>query len=293
MRCYNCNSEKIVYNKEKDAFICLNCKHEFLKQYFFISHSHLDIEKVRIIRNIVEETFFYEPILFFLKCLSEEKEISELVQRELKERIWFIYCKSKNAEESKYVLEERKYIDDLIKNGYYKKILTVELDRFEISDDRCYKDLRDQISYQIRKTKIFLSCSSKDYELAKILRDRLTAKGYSVFWSAVDWSIGEDAFSKAVDEVVKHSYKDGIFMPVFTENSFSSTFMKREVELAFMQHATFFPVVADGNFPDNFFGNDSKLSFLSFELAHLICCELDRNHLDRSINRLLELLDQV
>ena len=72
MKCYNCESKKLVCDNEIDAYVCQDCGYEHYKQYFFISHSHQDIEKVRIIRNVIEETFFYEPILFFLKCLSDK-----------------------------------------------------------------------------------------------------------------------------------------------------------------------------------------------------------------------------
>ena len=40
--------------------------------YVFISHSHKDIEKVRILRNVMEENGF-EPLCFFLKCLTKNK----------------------------------------------------------------------------------------------------------------------------------------------------------------------------------------------------------------------------
>lgn len=94
MNCYSCNSKKLEYVKETDSYVCRNCGYVYPKQYFFISHSHIDIEKARIIRNTIEETFFYEPILFFLKCLSDEHELNDLLRREIYERIWFVYCKS-------------------------------------------------------------------------------------------------------------------------------------------------------------------------------------------------------
>ena len=49
--------------------------------YVFISHSHQDIQKVRQIRNAMEEAGF-EPLCFYLKCLSDEDEtlLSELMK---------------------------------------------------------------------------------------------------------------------------------------------------------------------------------------------------------------------
>lgn len=65
MKCYKCDSKKLICDTFEDEYVCHNCGYKYPKQYFFISHSHKDIEKVRIIRNLIEETFFYEPIMFF------------------------------------------------------------------------------------------------------------------------------------------------------------------------------------------------------------------------------------
>ena len=44
--------------------------------YIFLSHSHKDINKVRQIRNQLEEEGF-EPLCFYLKCLAS---ISRLIK---------------------------------------------------------------------------------------------------------------------------------------------------------------------------------------------------------------------
>lgn len=48
--------------------------------WVFISHSHLDIEVVRKIRNQLEECGF-EPLMFYLKCLTDDNEIESLIQK--------------------------------------------------------------------------------------------------------------------------------------------------------------------------------------------------------------------
>lgn len=45
--------------------------------WVFISHSHQDISLVRKIRNHLESLGF-EPLMFFLKCLSDDDEIDFL-----------------------------------------------------------------------------------------------------------------------------------------------------------------------------------------------------------------------
>lgn len=241
MQCYNCNSKRLKYDKDIDAYVCLDCHYQFPKQYFFISHSHLDIEKVRIVRNVVEETFFYEPILFFLKCLSEDKEISDLIRREINERVWFIYCKSENAENSKYVREEREYIDYLISNGYDKKVLTIDLDGFEIWDDECVDHIRKQVAFKIRKTKIFISYQQSDAPVASPIYEELSKNGFGVWYdkkTPYDDLWGEHTNSK----IKEHSYKDGICMPILSGNA-DPRLMIQDLESAIKRDAFILPVI--------------------------------------------------
>lgn len=170
--CINCQSRRLAYVKENDSYKCLDCGYEYPKQYFFVSHSHLDIEKVRIIRNIIEETFFYEPILFFLKCLSDENEIQNLIRREINERIWFVYCDSENARKSEYVKKEREMVDSLIVSKKRINVLNIELDKFNIWDEACYDYIREQISYRIRKPKSIYLINTKIFLLRQRLRLR-------------------------------------------------------------------------------------------------------------------------
>jgi hypothetical protein len=55
----------------------------------------------------------YKPLLFFLKCLDDNKEIFELIKREIKARDRFILCDSKNSRESEWVQREREFIISL------------------------------------------------------------------------------------------------------------------------------------------------------------------------------------
>ena len=91
--------------------------------YVFISHSHQDIVKVRQIRNAMEEEGF-EPLCFYLKCLSDEDEIEDLIKREIDAREWFVYIDSPNARASGWVRKEREYIASLGS----KQIITIDLE---------------------------------------------------------------------------------------------------------------------------------------------------------------------
>lgn len=246
MECLNCNSARLVYDKISDSYVCLNCKYKFPKQYFFISHSHLDIEKVRIIRNIIEETFFYEPILFFLKCLSDEDELQNLIRREINERIWFVYCKSKNAEQSRYVCDERAYLQQLKNAGKKFNELTVELDKFDIWDEECHEYIRKQIEYQIRKTKPFICYAARDAAIANAIREYLQYNGYSVWFA--DPTANLSAWGESVKSKIKeHSYKDGCLLLIVSDLTVNSNYVKTELEYAVEQNAFIVPIIcADG-----------------------------------------------
>ena len=241
MKCLNCDCERLRYSTPKDAYVCLNCGYEFAKQYFFISHSHLDIEKVRIIRNVIEETFFYEPILFFLKCLSDENELQDLIRREIGERIWFVYCKSENAERSKYVQQEREYLQKLLDSGKRINVLEIELDKFEIWDKDCHDYIRKQIAYHIRTSKIFISYSHADAHVAREMRAELTERGFSV-WMDTDMAAGASYAETIVSKIKENSYKDGVFLFLMTPQSSNNMLMQHEMRCAIDCGAMIVPV---------------------------------------------------
>ncbi len=56
------------------------------KVYIFVSHSHKDIDKVRLVRNYLEEKGA-EPILFFLKSVTDDNEVADLIKREIDARL--------------------------------------------------------------------------------------------------------------------------------------------------------------------------------------------------------------
>ena len=276
-RCINCQSKRLAYQKKGDIYKCLDCGYEYPKQYFFISHSHLDIEKVRIIRNIIEETFFYEPILFFLKCLSDENEIDSLIEREINERIWFVYCDSENAKKSEYVKKERAFVNSLISNGKKINLLNIELDKFNIWDDDCYEYIREQISYRIRKTKVFISYQRKDTAIARKIKDALFSRGFSV-WTDEDMAAG-DLWNVAINTAIKeHSYKNGLFLLLTSERDIDSFFVKAEIETALSHGSLVLPVLC---------GSAKANSAPSNNFV------FDESHFDEEIERLIGVINEL
>jgi TIR domain len=93
--------------------------------WIFVSHSLKDWNKVRNIRNILEEKG-HKPLLFFLKCLNDDSEIDDLIKREIEARNWFILCESENTKKSKWVNAEIEFIKGL--EGKVYEIIDLEKD---------------------------------------------------------------------------------------------------------------------------------------------------------------------
>ena len=291
MKCYNCNSPKLLINVEEDAYVCQECGYKHHKQYFFISHSHRDIEKVRIIRNVIEETFFYEPILFFLKCLSDETEVTDLIKREIEERIWFVYCKSKNAERSKYVQMEREYIKKLINKGKQIHVLEVDIDKYELWDEECYNYIRQQIAYKIKKTNIFVSYSHYDDVISHNLIEKLQYNGFTVFYDVEVLTLGGVWNNEIRTAVKKNSYKNGMIIMICSEKSFTSKSIQLEIQTALDNNAFIAPVLL--------YNDTEQLNRLSLELFNSFpellenqIYKIDLKNTDRDIDLLIKQIIQ-
>lgn len=105
-------------------------------KYIFVSHSSQDWNKVRLIRNFLEEQSFY-PLLFHLKCLETGGEdlvlLKDLIHREILARRRFLYCNSENAVKSEYVQWEIDQVND-VKGAIFKEV-NIEKSSNEIQEE--------------------------------------------------------------------------------------------------------------------------------------------------------------
>lgn len=196
--------------------------------WVFISHSHQDIDLVRKIRNHFERLGF-EPLMFYLKCLSDENEIESLIKREIDEREWFIYADSPNARRSKWVKTERDYIEQT--DG--KKIFVIDLQ----------SDLAlqlQQIEHITRQMKVFISYSRRDVQLYRMLRDRLAAKDMLVL-ADEDISLG-DNWSDVTSANIASACRDGFVILLVTDSSANSSFVAEEIKKAKASNGKILPV---------------------------------------------------
>ena len=138
------------------------------KIWVFLSHSNKDYEKVRQVRNMLEEQSL-RPLMFFLHCLNDDDEIDSLIKREIDCRTRFILCDSENARTSKWVQKEVEYI-----KSQNRICETIDLSK---SMDEIMATLQDFIN----KTRIFISYNREEYALAEMVYNRLSLYDFSVY----------------------------------------------------------------------------------------------------------------
>ena len=209
------------------------------KEYFFISHSHLDIRKVRLVRNTIEQDERYEPILFFLKCVEDDEELNDLLKREIGARDWFVYCKSRNAEASRYVCNELAYIRGLKEQGMTKNVLTIDIDGLD--DEQIVEETRRQTW----KRHAFLSYSHRDVIYATRLVHALERRGFSVQWDLSIFAPGGLWNVQTGDAIRSVADHKGVHIVLLTEQSCAagaSRFVMDETELGLTSGSTVIPV---------------------------------------------------
>ena len=133
----------------------------------FISHSHKDLSKVRLIRNYLEEKGF-DPLCFYMQCLTDDDEIEGILKREIDARDWFAFMESPNSLQSGWVKKEREYI----RNRRDKKILRYNL------QENSPEDIADQIAEYMT---VYVCYSERDREYGSFLARLLSNMEFRVY----------------------------------------------------------------------------------------------------------------
>jgi predicted transcriptional regulator len=165
--------------------------------WVFLSHSNKDYEKVRQVRNMLEEQSL-RPLMFFLHCLSDDEEIDSLIKREIDCRTRFILCDSENARKSHWVQKEVEYI-----KSQNRICETIDLSK---SMDEILSTLQDFIN----KTRIFISYNREEYLLAEMIYNRLRLYDFAVYMDMI--YIPNHAYTQDYGEIIheiKHNAETG------------------------------------------------------------------------------------
>lgn len=217
--------------------------------YCFISHSHFDIDQVRKIRNELENNGF-EPLCFYLKCLTDDDEIEGLIKREIDAREWFVYIDSQNARNSKWVQKERKYIDSLPN----KKIMLINL------EDR--KESVDIAKAIMNNMRVFLSYSSKETSIVQRFKHELLNRDLKVF-SALDIDNFEE-WNQVLANELSFAAQYGCVVVFISKESINSNQLRDEIYGACSEKALICPVlIGDITIPEWLSCHTSNLKTLT------------------------------
>jgi len=197
--------------------------------YIFLSHSHADIDKVREIRNSLEQEGF-EPLCFYLKCLSDDSEIEDLIKREIDAREWFLFVDSDNSRKSKWVTMEREYI----KRTNSKKIVELNL---ENNDSIVYA-----VSKIVHSLRIYMSYSKNDIELARRIKHQLEEKDYLVYLAQDDVNLGID-YATTIYNAISEASQEGGVLVLITKDVLKSSSILREIDFALSRGGNIIPVL--------------------------------------------------
>lgn len=192
--------------------------------WVFLSHSSKDYDKVCLVRNELEK-YNFRPLMFFLKCLDDDKynkEVENLIFREIDSRSRFILCNSSNAQNSEWVKKEVEYIQD--KNRFF---FTIDLSK---ANDSEY--LKKEISRFIKRSTIILSYSHKDIEMVRELKEELVKRDFIVY-DLLNILTDKDFASKEMAKSIKDIIAaGGYFIPLVSKNFLNSEWCLLELKYA-------------------------------------------------------------
>lgn len=220
--------------------------------WVFLSHSNKDYEKVRQVRNLLEEQKF-RPLMFFLCCLDDDQEIDNLIKREIDHRTRFIYCESENSKESRWVQEEVKYIKS--KDRIFE---TINL-------DLPITEIKKQLDNFRKEANIFISYQREDSELAKAIYCRLKKYEFNVWIDFSDLRVGSD-FQREIKNALLNAVNNGYVIALLNEKILNSQgWTRAELKKALQEsnhpERSIIPVVQDNHLWDKI-GEDLELKAL-------------------------------
>lgn len=192
--------------------------------FLFISHSHKDMDKIRELRNRLEEEG-YEPLCFYLKCLDDSpNELDDLIKREIDARQWFLYAVSPNSEDSEYVQMECEHR----RNSNNNQIWEWHLEKDSLDD------IFKIISEGLRVNLIY---SHKDIEFTLKLASELRKRDLQVTFDE-----GLKTGWEAIEENITEASKYGANIVILSKNSIESVNLRKEIYFAAQSDSLIIPV---------------------------------------------------
>ena len=210
--------------------------------YIFVSHTHADLPKVRRVRDYLE-SLGTEPILFYLKSLTDKDKITRLIEDEIDARIWFVYCRSELAEESNWVRTELEYVANTGKDNQ----LTIDLETAFDKKGELTQEVKltcRRMLYKIRGVRnVFCSFAHRDAPVVERVVSYLQQYDVALYYEKPTFDTG--CFAGHVDQVLRESQ---FFLLFDSDAAEDSSFVEREKRRAEQLGKTFIVVrLSDGD----------------------------------------------
>lgn len=220
--------------------------------WVFLSHSHEDYEKVRKVRDVLED-WHMRPLMFFLKCLNDHDEIDSLIKREIDCRTRFILCDSKNARKSKWVQKEVEYI-----RAKDRICETIDL-------SLPIEEIKKKLNEFKRKATLFLSYCREETSLATSIYERLSKYDFQLFFDVKTLQSG-CSFVEQITHSLEKAVEDGYIIAILNEHVLAQGWQRREIVRAIKSDQTLkrmsvLPFVTDHDIIENL-NKDKELRYL-------------------------------
>lgn len=240
--------------------------------WIFLSHSSEDFNKVRKIRNYLEEKS-YRPLMFYLKCLESDEEIYDLITREIDVRTRFILCDSENARCSDWVKKEMDYISN---QNPPRSFLRIDLSQ---ADDVIYR----QLDSYVNQMNIYISCTRNHNDLFREIRLRLNKYDLNVL-PDLDSCYSGNSFAQEIEKQISHAANNGYYVFLYSKDIINSSFVASEFKLADKLGANVLLFTIDEE-SDKMCSNDCSLA----KYPHINVSEYpDKDIIDAITNKILE-----
>ncbi len=204
--------------------------------WVFVSHSSADLINVRKVRNYLED-HGAAPLLFHLLSLKNQEEFWPVIEREIQERNFFLYCESKAAQDSEFVQMERQAVERSRKLAGGKSIRIGHVRVDSEIDTAVLDDF-------IEKTRVYPSYAGADRERVKPYIVALEAAGFQVFDPLADLTAGSE-WGRSTDSELTETAKKGWVVLFLSRASITSTWAIRETEMSLELGAKIVPVFLD------------------------------------------------
>src|ERR1700722_7946284 len=197
--------------------------------WIFLSHSNLDLEKVRQVRDALEKDG-HNPILFFLKCLTAgDPRLPQLIKDEIAARTWFVLCRSTNSENASWVREE---VEIVTSTKPKETFVAINLDEDIAAGPDGVPVFVKKLRPLLKRATVFLSYERHDGKAAGDIATLLAAEDFRVLNGLPSPQLNVD-LAQQIHNALDQALDRGFVLLLLSPEYLTSTWCKYERDAAF------------------------------------------------------------